>query len=345
MNLLCSSSGEHVSQLYSGFAMLAATGAVEVRLRTVRGFDPGGGGTILQAEIAGHRVVYDTFDVSTISPDLLSWATRYYKRSFDPATVAASGRQDIIRPLGLNYGVYARGDWRFRRMGWSLRGLRRNNVRDVVTRLARLSSAGSRFTDTGRATASVRHFEEDPGRPGHDVLLLTRTWDPKRVQGDRAEMRAQMNHIRVEGIRQLREEFGPRFLGGLSPSPDALRDYPDVIADPQVVKKPAYLRAMRSAAVCVTSRGLVDSNGWRLAEYVAASRPIVTEPLVHQVPGKFTAGRNYVEYSDPRSLVEAVRDLVDDDEKRAAMRAANHRYYLDHVRPDALVARTLEQLE
>jgi len=325
--------------------MLAAAGAVDVHLRPSPAFDPGGGGTILQAEIEGHRVVYDTFDVSAISPDLLAWATRYYKRSFDPVTVAASGRPDIIRPLGLNYGVYATGDWRFRRMGWSLRGLRRNNLRDVATRIARLSSAGSRFTDTGRSTASVQHFEEEPGRPGHQVLLLTRTWDPTRVQGDRAEMRAEMNRVRVEGIRLLRDEFGPRFLGGLNPSPDALRDFPDLVVDPQVVKKPAYLRAMRSAAVCVTSRGLVDSNGWRLAEYVAASRAIVTEPLAHEVPGEFTAGRNYLEFSDPQSLVEAVNHLLSDAEGRARMREANHRYYLDHVRPDAIVARTLEQLD
>lgn len=325
--------------------MLASSGLIDVRLRPTCDYNPGAGGTILRAEIDGRRVVYDTFDYATFPPEELAWATNYFKRSFDPAAVNASARADIIRPLGLNYGVYAPGDWRFRRMKWSLARLRRGNARDVATRIARLSSIGSHVTDIGRATASVRDFEEDPGRQGQAVLLLTRTWDPQRVEGERADMRARMNRTRVESIRLLRDEFGPRFIGGLSPSPDAVRDYPDIVADPHLVKKAAYLTNVRSAAVCITSRGLVDSNGWRLAEYVAASRAIVTEPLAHEVPGEFCAGRNYLEFSSAESLLEAVHGLLDDDEKRAAMRAANHRYYTEHVRPDAIVARTLEQLD
>jgi len=345
VTLLCSSSGEHLGQLYAGFALIEATGRIEVELRTTDRFDPGGGGTILQAEIDGHRVVYDTRDISTIDSELLAWSTTYFKRGFDPTVVAASKRPGAIRPLGLNYGVYSDGDWRYRRMAWSLLRLRPNNARAVATRVARLSAFGSRFTDTGRSSASVDAFEEDPAHAGRGVLLLTRTWDPQRVQGERADMRREMNRTRVEGIRLLRKELGPRFVGGLSPSTDSVRDYPDLVADPAVVKKPAYLRAMRASAVCVTSRGLVDSNGWRLAEYVAAARAIVTEPLAHTVPGEFTAGCNYLEYSDPQSLLEAVHQLLGDDEKRAAMRAANHGYYLDHVRPDAIVSRTLESLE
>jgi len=325
--------------------MLAGSGLVDVHLHPIAGFDPGGGGTILQAEADGHRVAYDLRDISDVSPELLDWSTRYFKRSFDPAVVAVTAQADRIRTLGLNYSVYTSGDWRFRRMGWSLIRLRRDNARAVATRIARLSSLGSRFTDIGRATACVRDFEADPGHSGEKVLLLTRTWDPQRVQGDRADMRSEMNRTRVESIRELRAAFGPRVVGGLSPSPDAVRDYPDLVADAKVVKKASYLHLMRSAAICVTSRGLVDSNGWRLAEYVAASRAIVAEPLRHQVPGDFAAGRNFLEFTDPPSLVDAVHQLLDDDERRAAMRAANHQYYREHVRPDAIVARTLEQLD
>lgn len=345
VDLLCSSSGEHLSQLMSGFAMLATSGIIDVRLHRAPDYSPGVGGTVLRAEIDGHRVVYDTRDASDFPTDDLAWATTFFKRSFEPGAVNASGRAEIIRPLGLNYSVYAPEDWRLRRMAWSLAGLRRKNARDVVTRIARLSSIGSHFTNTGRASALARLYEEDPSRPGWSIFFLVRTWDPRRVQGEQAEVRAHMNRTRTETIRLLREEFGPRFVGGLSASPDALRDYPDIIAHPHLVQKPAYLEAKRSAAVCIASRGLADSNGWSLAECVAASRAIVTEPLAHQVPGEFSAGRNYLEFSNPDSLLEAVHSLLDDDDKRAAMRTANHHYYTENLRPDAIVARTLEQLD
>lgn len=347
VTLHCSSSGDHLSQIYSGFAMLASAGVLDVRLRRSADYSPGIMGSILRAEIGGRRVVYDTQDHAKFLEPHLSWATHYFKRSYEPSVVEASGRSEIVRPLGLNYAVYAPRDWHLRRIAWDVSRIRPRNARDVAVHCSRLSRLGSRLlgTEPGRATASVPSFEESPDTPGWAVLLLTRTWDPRRVKPHRAEMRAAMNATRVDSIRALRAELGPRFVGGLSPTADARRDYPDLVADDRIVKKAAYLTAMRSAAVCIASRGLLDTNGWRLAEYVAASRAIVTEPLAHTVPGDFAPDRNYLEFSTPSDLVDAVHLLLKDDERRAAMRAANHAYYVEHVRPDALVARTLDQLE
>lgn len=342
--LLCASSGESISQIYTGFALLAEQGAIDVELHKDADYAPGLGGTIVRCELDGSRIVYDTQDHATFPEDLLGWATHYFKRSFDIEEVRRSGRADIIRPLGLNYPVYARSDWRYRRIAWSLAGLRPSNGREVLTRIIRLSAGLSRLlgSDQGRSAASIHGFENLPSDAGESILLLTRTWDPRRVEGDRATMRAEVNRVRAESIRALRAEFGPRFVGGVAPTEDALRDHADVVVDPALTRKPAYLATMKRSAVCVTSRGLIDTNGWRLAEYVAASRAIVSEPLVHAVPGGFAPGRNYLAFQDTASLIESVQALVDDDERRSQMRYENFAYYRSCTRPDALIQRTLD---
>ncbi len=344
VELICSSSGEHLSQIYSGFALLAARGLARVTLRRSTNYDGGCEGAILRAVIDGNRVVYDTRDHASFPPEDLEWATHYFKRSFLPSRVQSSGRSAIIKPLGLNYSVYAPGDWWCRRAWWSAVSARPANARGALQRIAGLTPGISRVTAPGRANSSVTAFEQSPEFPGERVLLLTRTWDPGRAVGEQAEMRAAMNTTRAEGIRLLRRELGPVFIGGLAPWPSAIRDFPDLVVDPKLTKKGAYLRTMRSSSICITSQGLLGTNGWRLAEYVAGSRAVVNERLQHVVPGQFLDGVNFLSYSSPQELATQVHRLLEDDDLRYQARMANRAYYQTYVRPDALIERTLEYL-
>lgn len=323
--LLCSSSGEHLSQVYSGFALLVAAGEVRVSLRRLRDYAPGIMGVILRAVVDGRRIVYDVGDHSSTSEEDLQWAELYFKRSY------TAGLGEKVHPLGFNYPVYVDGDWRWRRIGWSLRGLGLSNVGDVMTRIARLSGAP---TNGGRYSCSISAFESDPSTTGRSVLLLTRLWHQ-----DRDDIHA-MNETRVSTIRALRDSFGPEFVGGVAPDAWACSRYPDVVASPEVVKKRNYLKAMKGAAVCVATTGLRDSTGWRFAEYLAAARAIVSEPLRSQVPGDF-GDRNYLSFATPEESVAAVGALLDDDGRRLEMQRCNRLYYEEYVRPDALVRRTL----
>jgi hypothetical protein len=99
---------------------------------------------------------------------------------------------------------------------------------------------------------------------------------------------------------------------------------------------------MHASEICITSRGLRDSNGWRLAEYVAAARAIVAEHPRVEVPGCFADGTNYLGFDTVERCVANVRHLFDDPEARLSMMRANHEYYTRYVRPDALVSRSLE---
>jgi glycosyltransferase involved in cell wall biosynthesis len=109
-----------------------------------------------------------------------------------------------------------------------------------------------------------------------------------------------------------------------------------------LANKRKYLETLREFPVCVATTGLNGSNGWKLAEYVAQSKAIITEPLRYTVPGDFKAGQNYVEFNDADELVDAASRLLDDASLRSGLMNANHTYYLSYVRPDALVRNTLD---
>jgi hypothetical protein len=43
--------------------------------------------------------------------------------------------------------------------------------------------------------------------------------------------------------------------------------------------------------------GLYESNGWKLGEYVAGSKAIVSEHLHYDAPGNFSPEQNYLEFN------------------------------------------------
>jgi hypothetical protein len=105
--------------------------------------------------------------------------------------------------------------------------------------------------------------------------------------------------------------------------------------------KRQYLRLLAEHPICVTSGGLHRSLGWKLGEYVALSKAIVTERLAFEVPGEFAEGKNYLSYADAKGCVAAVKRLVHDQALRGSMMQSNRDYFLNHLRPDRLVANAL----
>jgi hypothetical protein len=130
-------------------------------------------------------------------------------------------------------------------------------------------------------------------------------------------------------------------MAGFARSSHAVEHFPEhIVDDPRLTERRAFLNLVRSSSVCVTTKGLHNSNGWKLGEYVASSRPVVTESLHHVVP-EFLAGVNYLAFDDVTECVEAVGSLMDSRQRRAEMAEANRDYYLRRLRPDRLVAAAL----
>jgi hypothetical protein len=334
------------SQIFTGFALLARQGRVTVRVaRSNRPW------RILASVFSvvlgdGTRLVYDVQDSARIHADALEWCDRYFKRSYAPSVTPEAGSPKVS-PLGLNYSVYTLGDWHLRRLIWNITRAKARGIPNAVRASLDLSGVLSRVTrrPVGRAACPVGAFEAPPSaNDPPQVLLLTRTWDPAAVRDDAALTDAwhALNRKRATCIRLLRKEFGTRIVSGFAPTADAVRDYPDcVVEDERVARKGSYLTLMQSSDICVATTGLAGSNGWRLGEYVASSRAIVSERLMSQVPGAFAPDVNYSAFSTPEQSVEQAVALAEDRDRRRAMMQANHRYYEQFLRPDRLVSNTL----
>jgi hypothetical protein len=291
------------------------------------------------------NIVFDLSDGESVNQDLLEGADFYFKRSLP----LNSPDHPKLRPYGLNYACYGPAMGWQRRILWALlsdkSSLKRNSLLQLarhVTPLARLVGV-----DKGRRSADYRFFEGQPDaerRP--KIIFFTRAWSPDRpgLPTEHVEERRSMNERRAECIRRLRKEFGDLFMGGFEAEDYSIEKFPDCVVEARdVTKKRNYLKNLSSASICISTVGLQGSTPWKLGEYVAGAKAIVSEPVRHRLPGDFEKNRNYLEFKTAGECVEAVGRLVDSPELRAQIMQNNAGYYSNYLRPDKLVMNMLEE--
>jgi len=350
--LICSSSAEHLSQLYTGFGLLEKAGLIRLELTRGKDFEIGVmAKPVIKAVINNNiKVVYDTYDGDSFFYDELTWSDFYFKRSFNLCTIESGNLSNKIFPLGFNYSVYGPYDYSSQRILWLINSINRNTKpKDLAVQIIRNNYYLSRIfnTSNGKFNCDFRGFEQLPNAESEPkIIFCTRLWDPNRTKSDaRIAERVQMNNTRIEIIRKLRNEFRNLFVGGLEPTEFALRNYPEyVIIDRKTTKKNRYLQLLKQSAIGIATVGLLGSNGWKLAEYIAGSKAIVTEKINFSVPGNFQEKTNYLKFTTPDECVENVTLLVENKEKRYEIMKHNFLYYQEFLRPDNLIWNTLSKI-
>ena len=183
--------------------------------------------------------------------------------------------------------------------------------------------------------------------PQPKILFMARLWDPAgefagQLTPAMAEERFRINESRAACIRLLRRDCGDRFFGGVASSPFTVREYPDVVLDdPSLARKDKYLAFMKTFDIHVSTMGLHGSTGWKFAEYIAASKAVVCEPLCYESAGNLADGVHYLSFTDADSCVSRVHALLD-DAARAQMMQSNHEYAEKYLRCRAFVQSTLK---
>lgn len=340
-----------IQQIFTGFSLLSRCGYITLRQK----FLPDEGKIVARSKhwadyhfynlivtINGKfRVCYDTHDWNWIDRDVLSAVDFYFKRSYDEKYLESEFLQsDRLKlfPMGLNYHVESTGFDRFKiqrsrlfagkeRLKMILKGIAVDKVFSPITAVERLSSL-----------EGMPDFLAKPR-----VLFMARAWDPSKVESKtQSDIIHEINMTRANCIRAMKKEYNYLFLGGLARDEFALKNFPDcVLSNDSLSNKRAYLKTLKNFPICIATMGLNGSNGWKLGEYVAFSKAIVSEPLRFQVNGDFQDGKNYLEFGNPDELLNAVARLIDDKHLRMSLMLNNFRYYRAFVRPDSLVLNSL----
>ena len=339
----------HLYQPLAGFAALEKEGKLRCTFERLRPGSP----YVLPYNMFevvtddGLRFIYDMNDgYENLLPDarempsfysgLLNRCNLLFKRSFDREKNALLCEPQKVRPTPPNFLVTLPGNPAHRPVPCDPR---REKLKKLVRMLPNTAYAN-------RYVLEDNLFAPPTASPQPKILFMARLWDPAgefpgQLTDAMAEERRRINESRAACIRLLRREFGDRFYGGVASSPFTVREYADVVLDdPSLARKDAYLAFMKTFDIHISTMGLHRSTGWKFAEYLAASKAVVCEPLCYESAGGIADCVHYLYFTDADSCICSVQTLLD-DETRVRMMENNHAYAESRLRCRAFVQTTL----
>ena len=334
-----------LSKVYTGMTELARRGKIEFAFRPTKwqGDDNFAFATLLCHSVKSNQSLLIAFDFSDHSnlfqPRALQESDVYFKRDYyapDLESLREEERSKVLS-FGLNFGCTTASS-------------KRRVLCALCAQCARVACCSPRrfARNMPGCLRSVRmylhmptdtDFELSPDVALDPVIVFqTRAWAPEEVTNNEEVV----NEQRVSVVRGLRKAFGNRFVGGLVPTKFAKTHYPDAVTD-RPTRRKAYIRTSKHALIGVYTRGLHHSLAFKLPEYLAASKCIVSEPLRNALPYPLVASRNYLEFQTVDECVTLCDRLLSDPKEAREMRHQNHDYYRQHVRPAEHMLNCLER--
>jgi hypothetical protein len=162
------------------------------------------------------------------------------------------------------------------------------------------------------------------------VIFQTRLWRPE--DNSAAPDVDKVNEERANMVRSLRSAFRERFVGGIVADAYSRTFCPDAVVSAHTSRR-AYIRRTQHALVGVFTRGLHDSLGFRLPEYLAAGVCIVSKAIQDVIPAPLAVDVHYKSYQSINECISQCDYLLTHPDEAQRMRIANTKYYVEWCSP------------
>lgn len=333
----------HMLQLYTGFFELQKKGVITLRFYQ-KNFAKETIGVATVFVNNKYKIVYDTTDggiwrKGNEGDDLQdiqksNLINFYFKRSYSKKMLSSAPEDYHIFPLGFNYNIQPEANM--------LPFI--HSLKDKIKYLLKTS----RWTRgiTGKSFFYVKDFEQVPADlKNTKILFITRLWNPEEAKSEESKLhRQRINAMRVACIEACREKYREQFTGGLIKDAFSVKHYSQLLLPDALTCKKGYLNTIKQHTICIATTGLHNSIGWKMAEYVAASKVIVSEPLHFELPGNYERGKHYLEFANEKELISQIDYLLQNKTAMQQIMQNNHHYYCQYVKPDVLVLNTLNKV-
>jgi hypothetical protein len=351
VDIHCDTVGTHLLQIFSGLYLLQQQGKISISFKSglaITSARPNRQFLVLRVFPSKNSkeyktILFDIQDSPTLGlPDAFAQIDFYVKRSLEPETYQglASSAADKLIPFGLNYQVLGfSSSFLFRMCAFEYvsrpynpLGRKHNfhvhNVKDLF-------DASFLKRENGLLTVN----ELNPGKSAANatsVLFQCRLWDPQEVAVQNKGDTENVNNSRIALIRELKQVLGKGFVGGLQNTAYARKKAPDLISTMPTARRD-YIELVRNSAIVISTSGLLKSNGWKLGEYVALGKAIISEPISTKLPGDFAAPKNYLKYDSVSECLDNINTLISSPEKIVLMEQENRQYYENFLEPSVQV--------
>lgn len=270
---------------------------------------------IVDTNAGERRLVISADDHASVRPAALEWADRIGKVNLSSSQLSKG--IDGLVPIGPSFGIRA---WL---LGESI----------DLARQARSLTGPSR-RDRLYIEQFRKRLPETAYRPGRSdpAYVFFTAWPWTR--------HPEVNPPRAAFIRACRRQRGLRFEGGFAPR---RRGNPSELAGlfaPKRYPLREYLDKLGRSAVVFNNPAVHGCLGWKLGEFLALGKAIVSLPIENVLPAPLEHGIHlHIVDGSPDALDEAIRRIREDDAYRRGLEQSAREYYDTWLSPEVVAGR------
>ncbi len=122
-----------------------------------------------------------------------------------------------------------------------------------------------------------------------------------------------------------------------------LTEYTDILTKTRISMKEYLTRTQKSSFVFNTP-SVCGCHGWKLGEYLAMGKAIISTPLNNVMPGDFLNGEHFIEVNSNEEIYAAVKHLHNNPDVIEKLKIKSAQYFNQYLSPTAVARRILTNL-
>lgn len=288
------------------------------RLQGVRGFS-----LVLRSGSRSLKMHFDSHDPKELDLEMLRWCDVYGKSNFEASAIPENERHKVL-PVGPSFALRI----------WDTPA----TMQHAMSTLAALGRPSPRFAWHHLHLYRLQltrgfSYWYTPGPSDPDYVFFTAWAWAKHTD---------VNPPRAEFVRIAQTMPGLYFDGGFAPRRrGALPGLGDVTA-PKKYRFFDYLTRMKRSCVAFNTPAVHDCFGWKLGEFLALGKAIISLPLTRRLPEPLVHGEHvHFVSGEPAETREALERLRSDHDYRLKLEKNARAYFERYLRPETVFERAL----
>jgi hypothetical protein len=173
---------------------------------------------------------------------------------------------------------------------------------------------------------------------------LTSVFYQKRFfPNERNEDTQLVHQQRIAIVRLLKKDFQKYFVGGIKEDKNLPEKFKDCASSIEGSQN-QFLKAMQECGICIYTRGLGNSIGWTLPEFMSQGKAIIAEKQKVIFPQPLIHGKHLLYFDTFEELNDMIQQLIDQPELVKELSKESRSYYDEFISPKVFLENILIQM-
>ena len=276
------------------------------------------------------RIVIDYRDKNSINYVALDWCDSYGKVNFNSNTEEFEKLSDPLKTrilaIGPNFGIKI----------W-------NSLETIQMLIVNFIKAKS-YLPIGFRSFLAGYNWQIKRMPYSHYLVSETTQNYvffiSSLYYDNDEYRSNTNKNRAAYVKACKNIEKLHFEGGLLAANNHPNKklYKDILT-PNYIQPEDYLKKIRKSAIVFNTPAIWGCHGWKLGEFLAMGKAMISMPLLNDMPFPFEHGKHVHFVNSYKEIDFAVHKILNDNSYRKQLEVGAMYYFENYLTPEKVIKR------